>query len=188
MTTTTEIEYGVIAAVVVLLIVLLVVAIRRKGKNVYGKLWLPLIPLVNGSAQGSRLTGTYQGISLTARIGGGGEENPAYHYELTMTPGIAAGDWSLAYTGEKFLGTGAKTWRVKSRDEDLRQRLTDAGAVTAIQSWVDQPEIAYKSKSGTLHYWQRVEGMYDIPTPEQFQQQLDLLAGLAKINRQVNTV
>jgi hypothetical protein len=187
MTTATEIEYGVIAAVVVLLIVLLAVRALRKSKNIYGKLWSPLIPLVNGSAQGSRLSGTYQGMPLTARIAGGPYEEPSYYYELTMTLGGAAGDWSLAYTGEKFLGTGAKTWRVKSKDDDLRQRLTEAGAVTAIQSWANQPEITYKSRNGTLHYWQRVEGMYDLPTPEAFQAQLDLLAALAKINRQANT-
>ena len=105
-----------------------------------------------------------------------------------MTPGITAKDWALSYTGEKFLGTGTKTWRVKSRDDDLKLRLTDAGAVTTIQNWSGQPEIAYKSKSGTLHYWQRVSGPYDVPSPEAFQAQLDLLSRLAEINREVNTV
>lgn len=186
MTAAAEIEYGVIAAIIILAIVLIVIAARRKPRNAYGKLWAPLIPLVNGTAQGSRLLGTYGGMPVAARIAGAGEENPAYHYELTMTAGSAAGDWSLAYTGEKFLGTGAKTWRVKSKDGDLAPRLTEAGAVAAIQQWADQPEISYKAKSGTLHYWQRVDGMRDVPTPEAFQAQLDLLAQLAQINQQAN--
>lgn len=186
MTTTTGIEYGLIAAVAVVLIVLLVIARTRRGKNAYGKLWAPLIPLVNGSAQGSRLSGTYAGMPVSARLAGEGGEAPAYHYELTLTHGAATGDWALSYTGEKFLGTGVKTWRVKSKDDALARRLTESGAVTALQTWGSQPEITYKSKSGTLHYWQRVDGMYDVPSPEEFAAQLDLLSNLANLNRQVN--
>ncbi len=187
MTATHGIEYGVVAAIVVVLIVLLAVVIARRRRNVYGKLWAPLLPLVNGSARDSRLSGTYRRMPVTARIAGSGDENPSYHYELTLTPGAAAGDWALSHTGEKFLGTGTKTWRVKSKDDALRLRLTEAGAVGAIQNWASQPEITYKSKSGALHYWQRVEGMYSVPSPEEFQAQLDLLARLAEINREANT-
>lgn len=186
MTAAAETEHGVIAAIIVLAVIFIVFAIRRKPRNAYHKLWAPLIPLVHGAAQGSRLSGNYAGMPVTARIAGAGEETPAYHYELTMTPGPSGVDWSLAYTGEKFLGTGAKTWRIKTKDEELCRRLADAGATAAIQAWADQPEIAYKSKSGTLHYWQGVAGMGDVPSPDALQAQLDLLASLAKINKQVN--
>ncbi len=187
MTATTEIEYGVSAALVVIAAVLAAARFARKSRNQYGKLWAPLAPLVNGTAHGSRLSGTYQKMPVLARIGGGSDEEAEFFYELTLTPGPAPKDWALSFTGEKFLGTGTKTWRVKSKDDDLRQRLTDAGAAAAVQNWPSHPEITYKGKNGTLHYWKRAEGMYDIPSVEDFQAQLDLLAKLAQFNRQTNT-
>lgn len=187
MTATHGLEYGVFLAFAVVIVVLIVVVSARRGKNVYGRLWAPLIPLVGGTAQGSRLSGRHHGMPLTARIAGDADENPAFHYELTLTPGLTTGDWALSYTGEKFLGTGAKAWRVKSKDDALRQRLTEVGAVAAVQDWPDHPDITYKSKSDTLHYWQRVAGAHDVPTPEAFGAQLDLLSRLAEIGRRTAT-
>ena len=65
-------------------------------------------------------------------------------------------------------------------------RLSATGAVDAIRAWPSQPEVTYKSRGGTLHYWQRVEGMYAVPTPDEFRAQLELLARLARINRQAD--
>lgn len=187
MTHTTEIELAAGIIVAAVPIVLLIARFLRRANDQYGRLWGPLAALVNGSAQGSRMTGTYQEMPVTARLTGGGEDDAAYYYELTMTPGPAPSDWSLAFTGEKFLGTGTKTWRVKSKDDDLRQRLTDAGAVAAIQDWPSQPDVTYKGKTGVLTYRSRVGGAFDLPSVEQFQAQLDLMARLSKLNTQVNT-
>jgi hypothetical protein len=183
---TTGIESTIAATAVIILIGLGAAAQLRKSRNIYGKLWGPLTPLVKGSARDSRLIGTYQGLPIAARIGGDGGETPSYFYELTATPGPAPQDWALSFTGEKFLGTGTKTWRVKSKDDALRQRLTDAGAAAAMQAWSRQPEITFKGKNGTLHYWEKAEGMYDLPSVEAFQAQLDLLTKLSAMNRQAN--
>lgn len=175
-----------IAAILVILIALLVVRFFRSANNRYGKLWGPLAALVGGKAQGSRLAGTYRGMPVAARITGGGEDTPFY-YELTMTPGPAPQDWSLGFTGEKFLGSGTKAWRVKSKDDGVQRRLSDAGAALAVQNLSGQPDITYKGKNGVLTYRTQTEGAFDLPTADQFKSQLDLLAHLAELNGEANT-
>lgn len=174
------------AAIILVLIAAFVVRLIRKPKDRYGKRWEPLAAIIGGSAQGSRLKGSYQGLPIMARIGGEGDETPNYFYEVTVTLGPAPKDWALSFTGEKFLGSGTKAWRIKSKDDDLRTRLADAGAVAAVQDWPNHPEITFKGKTGTLHYWQRASGMYDLPSVEAFQAQLELLAKLSAMNRQAN--
>lgn len=186
MTTANEAAIIAVAVVLVILIAFLVVRFVRSANNRYGKLWGPLAAIINGKAQGSRLSGTYRGLPVAARITGGGEDTP-YYYELTMTPGPSPQDWALAYTGEKFLGTGTKAWRVKSKDDGLQRRMTDAGAALAVQTLTGQPDITYKSKNGVLTYRTQTNGAFDIPSLEQFQAQLDLLAQLSELNSKANT-
>ena len=185
MRTANEAAIIAIAAVLVLLIVFLVVRFLRSANSRYGKLWGPLAALVSGKAQGSRLSGTYRGMPVAARITGGGEDTP-YYYELTMTPGPSPQDWSLGFTGEKFLGTGTKAWRVRSKDDGLQRRLTDAGAALAVQDLAGQPDITFKGKNGVLTYRTQTNGAFDIPTVDQFKAQLDLLAQLSELNGKAN--
>ncbi len=186
MTTVNEAAIIAIAVILVILIALLAVRFVKSANNRYGKLWGPLAAMINGKAQGSRLSGTYRGMPVAARITGGGEDTPFY-YELTMTPGLAPQDWALGFTGEKFLGTGAKAWRVKTKDEGLHRRLTDAGAAQAVQSLPGQPDITYKGKNGVLTYRTQTNGAFDLPSADQFKAQLDLLAQLSDLNRKANT-
>lgn len=186
MRTANEAAIMVIAVVLVLLIAFVIVRFVRSANNRYGKLWGPLAALINGKAQSSRLAGTYRGMPVAARITGGGEDTP-YYYELTMTPGPSPQDWSLGFTGEKFLGSGAKAWRVRSKDDGLQRRLTDAGAPLVVQNIVGQPDITFKGKNGILIYRTQTNGAFDLPTADQFKAQLDLLAQLSELNGKVNS-
>ncbi len=132
------------------------------------------------------MSGTFDGLPVRARIVGDGSEGNPYAYEVSFMPGSQGQNWSLTFTGQKFLGTGEKTWRVKSKDELLAGRLTEAGASEALQGWPSTPEITYNAKSGNLEYRDRSEGEYAVPAPEQFQAQLTLLSRLVQMHREIN--
>jgi hypothetical protein len=135
------------------------------------------------------MTGSYDGKPVQARINSvGGDDSTKYYYELTMTPGPQGKDWSLSYTGDKLLGLGQKSWHVKTKDEALKQRLIDDGALALIERWSGYPDVSYKANKGVLKYEHEVRNMHALPAPEQFKQQLDLLNRLAQINQQVNVV
>ncbi len=148
--------------------------------------WAMLAPLVSGTTRANVLSGTYNGLPMHARIVGDGSEGNPYAYEVSFAPGPQGQNWSLTFTGQKFLGTGEKAWRVKSKDELLAQRLTDAGAASAVQGWPSTPEITYNAKSGNLEYRDRADGEYAVPTPEQFGAHLTLLSRLAQMQREAN--
>lgn len=183
MTTATEIE--IIVGIVVVVAGGAAGWLRRpRDRSVAA--WAALAPLVSGATRANVLSGAYEAMPVRARIVGDGSEGNPYAYEVSFAPGPQGQNWSLTWTGQKFLGTGEKTWRVKSKDELLAQRLTDAGAAAALQGWAGTPEITYNAKSGNLEYRDRAEGEYAVPTPEQFRAQLTLLSWLAQMQREIN--
>ncbi len=183
MTTGTELEI----AAAVLVLAGGAAALLRRPRDRSVALWAPLARLVGGTTRAHVMTGAYQNTPLRARIVGEGTEGSPYAYELTLTPGAQGQNWSLTWTGQKFLGTGEKTWRIKSKDETLAQRLTDAGAAEAVQGWPSTPEINYNAKSGSLEYRDRAGGQYAVPSVEQFEAQLALMSKLASLQRTLNT-
>ena len=175
------------AIVLIAAIAVLVVVFMKKANAKYAQLWAPLASVVSGTSKGSKLTGTFNGMPVQARINAVSDDNSTdYFYELVLTPGAQGKDWSLSYTGDKLLGMGAKSWHVKTKDEGLKQRIADGGAMATIQQWPGFPEVTYKAKQGTLKYAIQVNGMYALPSADEFKAQLGLLAGLADVNRQVN--
>jgi len=182
-TTATEIEIvvGVIVAVAGG-----GVAWLRRPRDRSVAAWASLAPLVGGTTRANVLSGTYDGLPARARIVGDGSEGNPYAYELSFAPGPQGQNWSLTFTGQKFLGTGEKAWRVKGKNELLVQRLTEGGAVAAVQNWPGTPEITYNAKSGNLEYRDRADGEYAVPAPDQFGVQLALLARLARLQREHN--
>lgn len=147
-----------------------------------------LVPLlVGGAAQENLLLGRYDGLPVRARVAdASGPDAVPDAWEVVLSAGPGSVDWSLVYTGEKFLGTGVKAWRVKSRDEELAQRLTQAGGPALLRDWVGQPQITYQAKSGALVYRVADADLPAVPAPDAFQAQLDLLARLARLNREAN--
>lgn len=175
-------------ALIVALFVWLVIWIIKRSNAKYAQLWGGLTGEVNGSFKGSKMTGTYQGMPLAARINAvsDGDNSSDYFWVLTLTPGAGGKDWSLSYTGEKMLGLGAKSWQVKTKDEALKERLIAAGAPEIMAAWPSHPSITYKAKHGTLTYENKVGGAFSIPGPDEFKSQLNLLSQLSQVNQQAN--
>lgn len=161
-------------------------AFLRRPRDRSVAAWALLAPLVGGTTRANVLSGTHDGLPVRARIVGDGSEGNPYAYEVSFAPGAQGSNWSLTFTGQKFLGTGDKAWRVKGKDETLVQKLTEAGAAHAMQGWTSTPEITFNAKSGNLEYRDRAEGEYAVPTLEQFRAQLGLLARLAALQRDIN--
>ncbi len=174
------------AIVFIAAIAVLVVVYLKKANAKYAQLWAPLASFVSGTSKGSKLTGTFNSMPVQARINAVSDDNSTdYFYELVVTPGAQGKDWSLSYTGDKLLGMGAKSWHVKTKDDGLKQRLAES-VLPTLEQWPSFPEITYKAKGGTLKYAIKVKSMYAIPRLDEFKQELELLARLGEINRQVN--
>jgi hypothetical protein len=185
----TGLVIAVIAIVgMVALLVPLIIWFNKRANQKYAALWATLSGAVNGASKGNTLTGSYNGMPVQAKIRSqsDGDNSTDYYYELTITPGMQGKDWSLSYTGDKMLGFGAKSWHVKTRDEALKQRLIEAGVANSMAAWQGAPDVSYKAKGGALKYETQVNGMFAIPSLEQFTAQLDLLTRLAQVNQQVN--
>ncbi|HZO90536.1 MAG TPA: hypothetical protein VFB38_19570 [Chthonomonadaceae bacterium] len=159
-----------------------VVWFTKRAYAAYAQAWAPLLAQVNGTAKGATLSGTYQGHPVRAAIKTiSGEGSSSYEYYLHMTVGSSGKGWTVCYGGEKLLGTGPKSWHVQTKDEALKQHLLSSGIVERLQNWGGYPDISYKN--GVLAYHLTVGDMFDVPTPEQFAAQLELLAHLAQLTQ-----
>jgi hypothetical protein len=152
----------------------------RRGRDRFAPVWRPLLAIIGGQSRAGRISGTYSGMPVEARIAEDGDGASFWELSLTLPGGGA--DWSLTYTGQKFLGSGTKAWRIKSKDEGVPVRMGDAGALDLVRQWPTYPEIDYKAKTGLLSYRENVGGPYAVPAPDAFRAQLDLLVKLAELN------
>lgn len=175
--------------VVVGLIVWFVVRYVRKANAKYAELWGRLAGLINGTSKGSRMTGTYMGAPVEAKINAVSDNDggaTSYYYELSLVQGGRGQDWSVNYGGEKLLGFGEKRWHVKTKDDALKDRLASARVVEIVAVRPQHSHVSYKAKRGALVYQETIGGAFAVPAPEEFKAQLELLARLAEVNRQVN--
>jgi hypothetical protein len=169
------------------LVVWLVIWSTGKNNAKYAELWGRIAGLVNGTWKGSRMVGTYEGALVEAEIKSiSGDDETTYYYELSMTPGGRGQDWSVKYGGEKLLGFGEQRWHVKAKDDALKDRLVAARVLELMAVRPQHNEVKYKAKPGTLVYQETARGAFGVPAPEDFKAQLELLARLADVNRQVN--
>jgi hypothetical protein len=169
------------------LVAWLVIWTNRKSNAEYAKLWGRIAGLVNGTSKGSRMTGTYQGTQVNAELKPiFDDDETTYYYELSMTPGGRGQDWSVRYGGEKLFGSGKQHWHVKTKDDALKGRLVAAHVLELVAVRPQHTEVKYKAKLGMLVYQESARNARDVPAPEQFKAQLELLARLADVNRQVN--
>jgi hypothetical protein len=188
-------KFIIICVATILAIVAAFVFLISRANSNFVKLWPTLAPLINGTVhkavltyQGNTLTGNYHGLPVRARVKGknGGKGNPnIYHFEVLVTPGTHGRDWKLHYD-QGFLGMGADGWEIKTRDEALKQRLAQSGLMTMAQNGSGETSITNDGDKGTLLYRTRIDSLYDLPTPDVFKGQLDLLTKLVNVNRQVN--
>ena len=147
--------------------------------------WLPLVPVVNGELErkyrSAILRGTYQQYPVQATLLLGGAEDPDT-FQIEMTVPRGGTDWSIQYGSENLFGKDQ--WYVKTKDERYQQELIQSGLLAEMQRWESHPTVSYRAQSGMLIY----EEKGNVPKPERFQAQLDLLLRLARINAQLNTV
>ncbi len=133
------------------------------------------------------MTGTYGGIPVRvkAKAVQRGRSRVDYYYELQMTPGTHGQDWTLHYDqGLLGLGVGADGWEIKTKDERLKQCLTEAGAMNLTRSWSQNTSITYSAGKGTITYNAPIRSLHDLPTPEVFKTHLDTLTQLANVTKQ----
>lgn len=181
--------FFLIAIVVIGLVVWFIVWFLKRSYALYAEKWTPLAAIVSGTHKGSRMNGTYQGRPVRARINAVGDSeggSTTYYFEIDLAARPGGRDWKVTYGGEKLLGFGERHWHVATKDDMLKQRLNGAGIVSEMTSWGSYPTISYKAKNGEFSYQEQVGGMYDLPSPERFSAQLELLARFAHVNEQVN--
>ena len=157
-----------------------------RNRSTVSNEWLPLVAIVNGSLDRKKyrsalLEGTYQEHPVLATLNLGGAEDPdVFRIEMTTVP--RGPDWSIQYGNEKLFGK--EEWHVKASNQILKERLTESGVLTELQTWRRHPTISYQTALGALVY----EEQGKVPQPESFRAQLDLLLHLAQVMEQTSRV
>ena len=166
-------------------ILLLVAWVRISRRSSVSRTWEPLVPIVKGTLKriygSAELRGTYGERAIFAtRILGGAEDPDRFRIEMsTISHGA---DWLIRYGSERLFGKDQ--WYLEAGHETLRQRLEQSDILATMQRWESHPTISYQTNSGVLTYEE--EGQ--VPSPEHFRAQLELLFHLAQINEQVNGI
>lgn len=155
----------------------------------------PLAPLINGTLHSDGIhglmTGTYQGkevgvsVTLGTRSlmfeGHSNQKRNILDIEMAGLPGRQ--DWRFVFGNEWVLDKNR--WRIKADDKALEERLNHSGVANAINDMGNVPAIMYLASRKVLAYTEDIRP--DIaPSPERFQQQLELLVYLAQVNNRVN--
>ena len=180
----------ILAALIIAGVAYFIYWFLKRSYAKYAEKWSALAPIVSGTAKGAKMTGTYQGLPVTARINAVSDNDNTsqrYYFEVTLA-GAPAGtgrDWKIQYGGEKFLGFGEKRWHVSTKDDGLKTRFEQSEEFRSVGQ-LGYPTISYKAKRGQIEYSEQVKGMFDIPAPERFTTQIELLARLLRANQQLN--
>ena len=170
--------------------------INRFKNRRFTRAWKPLVHLINGKviedgggAATSWLTGTYRGQPVRAsmipnRNRYSGESGPKYNYfdiALLEVPGRQ--DWRIEYK-TPILGFGQTGWQIDTKDAALRDRLQASGVIDEIAR-MGPEEIRYQARAKTLLCSEDVTPLW-VPAPARFQEELELLLLLARVNAEVN--
>ena len=174
------------------------------GKLIYsfkaGRLtraWAPLVPILQGTvtndgggAATSWLTGTYRGKKVQAsmipeRNRYSGESGHRYNYfDVALMDIPGSQDWTVEYR-TAILGFGETGWSIQTGDELLRTRLQASGILETMARF-GSPKVMYKKQARKLEYSEDVTPQW-IPSPERFQELLELLLLLERVNQEVNS-
>ena len=172
------------------------VGIARQTTERHARLFDGVAKVIDGKATATnRLEGWYRGRHVTLIVHpASGSLGSMGTYTLCLEIPPTGTNWKLRYGRQG--GFGPKRWYVSAPDESLSDRLTAAGAVSAVEAslsrlvssadW-DAPQIECRRRGrhGYLSYSVAVrDGTVDQVTAEQFTAQLELLAYLAELNLQ----
>jgi hypothetical protein len=169
---------------------------RFKNRR-FHRAWAPLVPLLNGKitddgggAATSWLSGAYRGQPVRAsmipnRNRYSGESGSRYnHFEIALLEVPGRQDWSIEYK-TPILGFGQTGWQIDTDDAALRDRLHASGVINEIAR-MGPEEIRYQARAKTLLYSEDVTPLW-VPAPGRFQEELELLVLLARVNAEVNS-
>ena len=163
----------------------------------FTRAWAPLVPILQGTvtndgggAATSWLTGTYHGKKVQAsmvpnRNRYSGESEPRYnHFDVAVLDVPGRQDWEIEHH-TAILGFGETGWRIRTDDELLKARLQASGIIETMTRF-GCPTVTYRRQARKLEYSEDVTPQW-IPTPERFQEELELLLLLEKVNQEVNS-
>ena len=174
----------VVSLVGVVLLFMLFAGRRPQGRG-RQEAWAQIANLIGGTARGRKVTGSYRGRAVDVSLQNHGYETDLYYYHQIMKVGIRGFDWAVSFGETSFLNP-TKGWHIKCGDEALRRRLAEAGAFELIEQAPGKPDVRYRADKGTLEYSLCVVVDTYVPTPDEFETQLGLLARLADINEELN--
>ena len=160
----------------------------------YTAAWSPLIALINGTVRNnsggdvSWLDGIYQGRPVQAsmspnsgrsRFRGDNIRYNDFSVELPNVPGDQ--DWKILNQAASFTSkvTG---WRVVSEDLRLEARLQETGIMAELARF-DRPSFKYDARTHTLQYREDITPRW-IPTPQRFQEILNIMLRLAAVSEE----
>ena len=189
--------FGAMVLAVFMVFVFALGYLINRFKNAgFRKAWAPLIPMIQGKvvedgggAATSWLTGTYRGKRVRAsmtpnRNRYSGETGHYYNdFDVTLLDVPGRQDWKIEYQ-TAILGFGHTGWRIVTKDKALEDRLNASGILHTISRF-GTPEITYQARGGALQFSDDITPL-KVPPPEHFQDQLELLLVLAKVNEEVN--
>ena len=171
--------------------VLIFIFFVRRANSKAAKLWPTLAPAINGVVHKGILTyqylkGTYHGLPVRARVRAHAKSRVSsdYYFQILATLGTRGRDWELYY--DKSL-LGRQGWELNTRDAALRQRLAQSGLMEMAKAWAQDASVKYDGGKGRLLYSERIPSRYQLPSPDYFKRQLDLLKRLVNINKRVNS-
>ena len=189
--------FGSVVLVIFLIFVFAAGFLLNRFKNRrFHQAWSPLAPLLNGKitddgggAATSWLSGTYRGQPVRAamiphRNQYSGESGSYYnHFEVALLEVPGRQNWSIEHK-TPILGFGQTGWQIDTDDAALRDRLRASGVINEIARF-GSPEIQYQARAKTLLYSEDVTPLW-VPAPGRFQEELELLLLLARVNGEVN--
>jgi hypothetical protein len=148
--------------------------------------WAHVLRRIGGTVgRRGQISGSHEGRPLEIFLQAYDEDAMFYCYLLRLKIPIQGFDWTIKCDTTTFLDP-TQRWHLKSSEEALVRKLTEAGAVELVKQDAARPEVRYRADKGTLEYSDIVNDDTYVPTPAEFEAQLNLLLRLADLNKELN--
>jgi len=157
-----------------------VVVVRRDKTRERKAAWRHVVEAIEGTYQDTKIRGTHQGKSVEVFLNNGGYEIDIYSYFIRLKVPIQGFDWRVDFIAH------SRTLEIRSDEEELKDKLAEAGLITLIQSVSGHPQVRYRADKGTIEYEMLVGDDSYVPSADEFQTQLNLLTQLAELNSKLN--
>jgi hypothetical protein len=164
----------------------LAVTFNRRGKTDLAAALAPLADLVDGEAdvEEAEVRGRYSGHLVFGRMANA-SEGPGRVFRADLIDPAGGVAWRLTSDPQKR-SSGTPRERLETEDSRLMARLDPDWATLAagaVEPRTDRYRIEYDPEAGRLRFIRPMRTRRDIPSPEEFKAQLELLVTLGPINR-----